>query len=109
MLELTAEQIAVLERLRDRGFQFVAYPLYASYVGVRKGGCAVLLAPVEGGAMRLFGEASYLVDGNLSVRVRRGGGAAYVWKQKSLEATPQREEELARFRTELEELLSPQA
>jgi len=109
MLELTAEQIAVLERLRDRGFQFVAYPLYASYVGVRKGNCASLLAPVEGGGMRLFGEASYLVDGNLSVRVLRGSQAAFVWKQKSLQATPQRDEELASFRAELEELLSPQA
>ena len=105
VLELTPPQIAVLQKLHDRGFQFVAFPLYASYVGVRKGNCATLLAAVEGGGMRVFGEPCYLVEGNLSVRVLRQGQAFFVWKQKSVRVTPERETELNRFSTEVHELL----
>jgi hypothetical protein len=105
VLELTPPQIAVLEKLHNRGFQFVAFPLYASYVGVRKGNCATLLAPVAGGGMRVFGEPSFLVESNLSVRVLREGKPFFVWKQNSLAATPEREDELRRFAAELGELL----
>jgi len=105
VLELTPQQVAALEKLHSRGFQFVAFPLYASYVGVRKGNCATLLAPVEGGGMRVFGEPCFLVDGNLSVRVKRHGQALYVWKQESLAVTPEREDELRRFSAEVRELL----
>jgi hypothetical protein len=105
VLELTPVQVAALEKLHSRGFQFVAFPLYASYVGVRKGNCATLLAPVEGGGMRVYGEPCFLVDGNLSVRVKRQEQVLYVWKQKSLAATPEREDELKRFSAEVRELL----
>lgn len=105
MLELTPQQIAVLQKLHERGFQFVAFPLYAGYVGVRKGNCATLLAAVEGGGMRVFGEPCYLVEGNLSVRVIRQGQAFFVWKQNAVPATSGREAELNRFSTEINELL----
>lgn len=107
VLELTPQQVAVLEKLHGRGFQFVAFPLYASYIGVRRGNCATLLAPVEGGGMRVFGEPCFLVEGNLSVRVKRQAQDCFVWKQKSLEVTPEREEELKRFSAEVRELLGP--
>jgi len=105
VLELTPKQVAALEKLHSRGFQFVAFPLYASYVGIRRGNCATLLAPVEGGGMRVFGEPCYLVEGNLSVRVKRHEQTFFVWKQKSLAATPERDEELERFSAEVRELL----
>lgn len=105
MLELTPQQLAILEKLRHRGFQFVAYPLYASHIGVRKGNCATLLTPVEGGGLRVFSEACYLVEGNLSVRVMRQGQAFFVWKQSAVPATPEREAELHRFSAEVYELL----
>lgn len=104
MPELTPEQLAVLERLRGRGFTFVAFPLYASKIGVRKGNCATLLDPVPGG-LRIFGEPSFLLSGNLSVRVTHGAEAQFVWKKEKLAATPERLEELRRFSEELEELL----
>jgi len=108
MMELTPEQIAVLERLHGRGFALVAFPLYASKVGVRKGDCAALLDPVPGG-LRAFGEPCYLVDGNLSVQVTQGGAKAFVWKTTRLGATPERLAELQAFREELEELLMASA
>ena len=72
MLELSPQQIAVLERLVAQGFQVVPFPPYANAVGLRKGNCAALVGPAEGGGMKLVAEPCYLVDGNLSVRVSRG-------------------------------------
>lgn len=107
MLELTPQQMAVLERLRQHGFSFAAFPLYASYIGVKKGNCAALLAAQNGATLRVYGEACYLVGGQMSVRVQRSGRELFVWKKHELAATPERREELARFRAELEELLLP--
>jgi len=104
LVELTPAQIAVLQRLAVRGFQGAAFPLYANAVGVRKGNCAALLAPVAGG-MKLVAEPSYLVDGNLSVRVTRGARNYFVWKKKQIEVTPERRAELERFAAGLNELL----
>lgn len=105
MLELTPQQIAVLERLVEKGFRPTAFPLYASHIGVRKENCAALLAPVDGGGMRVFGEPCYLLSGNLTVRVRRAGREWFVWKKTELEVTPERLAELTRFAEELVVLL----
>jgi len=109
VLELTPEHVVLLERLTARGFQVVSYPLYASAIGVRKGNCAALLRPVEGGRLQLFGKPSYLLEGNLTVRVARGGREWFVWKKKQIEVTPERMAELERFRSELAPLLDAEA
>lgn len=97
MLELTPQQIEVLERLRDAQFSFRSFPLYASYVAAVKGNCAVLLAPVPDGGMRIYGEPCYLVAGNMAVRTKRDGRDWFVWKKEQVEATPARLEELRQF------------
>jgi hypothetical protein len=104
-MELTPQQIAVLERLRGRSFQIVAFPMYASHVGVRKRNCAALLTPVEPGGFTLYGAPSYLIDGNFSVRVTSDGRDWLVWKKKKIEATPARLSELDAFTAELSEAL----
>ena len=105
MLELTPEQVALLERFAARGFQVVSFPLYASAIGVRKGNCAALFRPAKGGALELLGQPSYLLEGNLTVRTTRGGRRWFVWKKKQLEVTPERIAELRRFAEELAGLL----
>lgn len=106
MQELNETQLAVLERLRARGFQFMAFPLYEKKIGVRKGNCAALLDPADGG-IRVFAEPAYLVAGNLSVKVAVGAEEFFVWKQNKVPATQERREELERFERELGEILSP--
>lgn len=101
MLELTPQQTAVLERLPGAGFALVAFPLYERHVGVRKGNCAALLSPGAAGALEIFGEPCYLVEGHLSVQVRHDGREWFVWKQQQIEATPERLVELERFKEEL--------
>jgi hypothetical protein len=107
MNELSPQQIAVLERLMSRGFVGIAFPLYASTVGIRKGSCAALLDPVPSGGFRLYGEPCYLLDGNLSVRVSEKGTSWFVWKKQRLEATPERIAELEKFVAQLKMLLEP--
>jgi hypothetical protein len=105
VLELTPHQVALLEGLLMHEFRAIAFPLYASRIGVRKGNCAALLEPVAPDGLRVFGEPSWLVENNLSVRVTRGGKQWFVWKKKEAEATPDRLAELARFTAELSSLL----
>ena len=105
MPELTARHLKVLERLRERGFQWKAFPLYTACIGVVKGNCAALLAPLESAGMKILGEPCYLVAGNLSVRVTRGGQQWFVCKKNEVLVTPQRQAELERFAQELSDAL----
>jgi len=108
MPELTPEHIAALERLRNAGFSLAAFPMCANHVGVKRGNCAALLTPAVSGALELYGEPCYLVNGSLSVRVRRDGREWFVWKKAQIEATAGRIAEVARFRKELESALAIQ-
>jgi len=55
--------------------------------------------------MRLLAAPTYIVDGNLSVKLTRGQGEVFVWKKKEIEASAERLNELARFRQELTAIL----
>jgi hypothetical protein len=107
--ELTPHHTAALERLVARGFHLVAFPLYASAIGVRRDSCAALLVPVDGGALRLLGQPCYLIDGNLSVQVQRNGNSHFVWKNKSLPATSILLAQLSQFAQELQDALSAES
>ena len=109
MLELSPKQIRILENIAEHGFAIVAFPLYASAAGVRKGNCATLLTPILNGGMRLLGDPCWLVNGNLSARICRNDVDSFVWKKQEVEATPERLSEIATFRKELEDLLAEKA
>jgi hypothetical protein len=63
------------------------------------------LASLSGGAFQVFGDPTYLLSQNLSVRVAQGGKQWFVWKKQKLEATPALLEELRQFAIELAESL----
>ena len=106
-MELTPQQISILERLQKRDFQTIAFPMYPNHIGVRKGNCAALLALVPPGGFSVFGSPSYLIGGNISVSIHRDGRKWFVWKKERLEATPARLAELAQFISELTDCLLP--
>ncbi|HTU35655.1 MAG TPA: hypothetical protein VMF66_17760 [Candidatus Acidoferrum sp.] len=108
-MDLTRQQAETLQRLDAQGFQIVAFPMYASYIGVRKGDCAALLAPVPSGGFTVFGTPTCMVGDNLGARVKHGDGDFFVWKNEKLEATPQRTSELDQFSAELTATLNPSA
>jgi hypothetical protein len=109
MLELTPEQMKVLERAFEAGFRPVAIPPYESALCVHRGECAALLTAVPGGGLRLLAPPTFLVDGNLSVKLKRGNGEVFVWKKKELPATPERLSELEQFRQDLAKVLAEAA
>jgi hypothetical protein len=104
-LQLSPQQIATLQRLVAAGFHPIAIPPYESALCMRKGECAVVLTPVPNGGLKVLAPASYLVDGNFGVRLKRGNGEVFVWKKSEIPATPARLEELEAFRRELMEIL----
>ena len=105
MPELTPLQMKTLERLFAAGFRPIAIPPYENALCVRRGECAALLAPVANAGLRLLAAPTYIVDGNLSVKLKRGKGEVFVWKKKEIEATPERLKELENFRRELTSIL----
>jgi hypothetical protein len=106
MPELTPAHIAILERLVAQGFTPVAFPLYASAIGVRRGSFAALIMPAGDAALKVMGEPCYVVGSNLAVRTRRKGREVFVWKDKTIEVTPELHEELARFSSDLAVLMA---
>jgi hypothetical protein len=105
MIELTPQQMQTMERLFTAGFRPIAIPPYESALCLRRGECAAILSPVPNGGLKILAPASYLVDGNLGVRLKRGAGEVFVWKKKELPATRERLEELESFGRELRDIL----
>jgi len=83
----------------------MAIPPYETALCVRRGECAALLAPVANAGLRLLAAPTYIVDGNLSVKLKRGKGEVFVWKKREMDATPERLKELESFRRELTSIL----
>jgi len=108
MVEFTPQQMQTLERLFAAGFRPIAIPPYENALCVRRGECAAVLSPIPSGGLKLLAPPSYLVDGNLSVRLKRGAGEVFVWKKTELPATPERLQELELFRQELTDMLNLQ-
>jgi hypothetical protein len=107
-MDFSPQQLAILQRVHTAGFEIVAFPMYANYVGTRKGNCAALLAPSATSGFDIFGTPAYLIGGNFSVRVQRNGREFFVWKRESREVTPERRSELDTFAAELSQALLPQ-
>src|SRR6266446_9836837 len=105
MVELSPRQMQLMERLIAAGFRPIAIPPYESALCMRKGNCAALLAPVPNAGLKLLAPPSFLVEGNLSVKLKRGPGEVFVWKKQEVEATPEKLKELELFRRELTEIL----
>ena len=109
MAELSRRQMQVIERLTEAGLRPIAIPPYENALCMRKGNCVAALAPVPNGGLKLLAPPSYLVEGNFSVKLKRGSGEVFVWKKTEVNATPDRVRELESFRKELEEILESPA
>ena len=105
MVELSPRQMQVMQQLIAAGFRPIAIPPYESALCIRKGNCAAVLSPVPNGGLKLLAPPSFLVDGNLSVKLKRGDKEVFVWKKKELEATAEKLGELGNFKKELTDIL----
>ena len=105
MLELTQRQMQVLKDLFMAGFRPIAIPPYENALCVHRCECAAVLAPLENGGLRLLAPATFFVEGNLSVRLKKPAGDVFVWKKKEIPATEERLEQLEEFRMAMVEIL----
>ena len=106
-MDITPKQAALLERILSGGYELTAFPVYPNHIGIRRGNCAALLAPVVPDTFKVFAEPAYLVEGNLSARITLDGHDYFIWKKQRLEATPARRAELTSFTDDLAEALLP--
>jgi len=83
----------------------MAIPPYESALILRKGECVAVLGPVENGGLKLLVPVTILVDGNLSVKLKKSSGDVFVWKKKEVAATEEKLKELEAFRVELVNIL----
>ena len=109
MPELTPQQMKTLERLFEAGFRPIAIPPYESALCVRRRECAALLSAIPNAGLTLLAPPTYIVDGNLSVKLKRRNSEVFVWKKKEIEASPERLRELETFRRELASILNEAA
>src|SRR5260370_30451902 len=105
MPELPPRQMKIFERLFGAGFRPSAIPPYENALCVRRGECAAVLTPVPNGGLRMLAPATYIIDGNLGVKLKKGDREVFVWKKREVEATPERLKELEDFRRELTSIL----
>jgi hypothetical protein len=105
MVEFSPQQMQILERLFAAGFRPIAIPPYESALCLRRGECAAILSPIPNGGLKLLAPPSYMIDRNLSVRLKRGASEVFIWKKTELAATPERLQELELFRRDLTDLL----
>ncbi len=102
---LTPAQIARLESLLKAGFQFTTFEQFARYPAVEKAGFVVLM-DVSGDKVRQFGSVGYHLGNGIGVLIERPGGKAFVWKNESVEATPELLAAYENVKKELAEMLT---
>jgi hypothetical protein len=102
---LSPAQVARLENLLNAGFQFVTFEQFARYPAVEKAGFVALL-DISGEKVRQFGSVGYHLGNGIGVLIERAGGKAFVWKNKSAEATPELLATYESVKKELAELLA---
>ena len=97
-----------LQRIYQAGFEVQQLERYPRAVGVVRGNCIALLESAPGG-LRLVATPGWRMGDVIGVLVERDGRQVFQNKSNLVEATPERLSELARFRRELEQLLTPVA
>lgn len=102
---ITQAHLPRLQVLAAEGYELVSLPRFPGFVGAKKYDCAALLEPLEGGGLRQFSAAGYVIEGNISVLVEKGGEQWFVWKEHKVRATPELLDSIQRLEEELKQLL----
>jgi hypothetical protein len=97
-----------LQRIYLAGFELQTFDRYPKAIGVVKGNCIALLTPTPTG-LTTIGTPGWKMGEVLGVLTEVRGQKVFQAKSEIIEATPERLHELARFREELTQLLSPTA
>lgn len=104
-MDLNREQMAVLGKLHEAGFEFIQYDRFADFLGASKGDFVILLKPELAG-WETFGEAGYRFPGGIGVLVVDGEGKKFVYHEKSVRADDRLLADFEQFKLEIHRRLS---
>jgi hypothetical protein len=101
----SAEQ---LQRIYLAGFELQTFERYPNSIGVLRDGCIALLQSTPSG-LTLIGAPGWRMGEVLGVLVEKDGRQVFQAKSEVVEATAERLATLAKFRQDLEQLLTATA
>jgi hypothetical protein len=94
-----------LQQIYVAGFELKVFDRFPKCVGVVRDRCIALLVPSPDG-LQMLGTPGWLMGEAIGVLIETGGRKVFQAKQEIVEATPERLQELRRFREDLSRLLS---
>jgi hypothetical protein len=95
-----------LQQIYLAGFELRVFDRFPKCVGVVRDHCIAMLVPGVDG-LQMLGTPGWQMGEAIGVLVETGGRWVFQAKQEIVEATPERLEELRRFREDLGQLLKP--
>jgi len=97
-----------LQRLYLAGFELQTFDRYPNAIGVSRDGCIALLRSTPIG-LQLIGVPGWRMGEVLGVLVEKDGRKVFQAKSEIVEATPDRLSALAKFREDLDQMLTATA
>lgn len=97
-----------LQKLYLAGFDVQTFDRYPRSVGVLRDGCIAMLEVTPNG-LRMIGTPGWRMGEVMGVLTEVEGRQVFQAKAEVVEATPERLESLRKFRTDLEDQLTPLA
>jgi len=95
-----------LQRLYLAGFEFQTFERFPNSVGVIRGECIVLMMPTPQG-LQMIGTPGWRLGEVIGVLTEVNGQKVFQNKEQVVEATPERLEELERFRADVKAAMAP--
>jgi hypothetical protein len=97
-----------LQQLYLAGFDLQTFDRFPKAIGVIRDNCIAFLVPgLEG--LQIMGNVGWRMGESLGPLVERNGRKAFVHKQETLEATPERIATLEKFKSDLKAILKASA
>jgi|SRR5437868_1882841 len=94
-----------LQRIYLAGFELQTFERFPKAIGVTREGCIALVeASPEG--LKIVGTPGWRMGDVMGVLVEKDGRQVFQWKSETVDATAERLETLARFRSDLDKLLN---
>ena len=93
-----------LQQIYLAGFELKTFDRFPKCVGVVRDNCIALLVPGPDG-LQILGTPGWAIGEVIGVLTEVGGRKVFQAKQEIVEATPERLDQLRRFREDLAELL----
>ena len=96
---------AQLQRIYLAGFELQTFDRFPKCIGVVRDGCiAMLVSGVDG--LQILGSPGWHMGEAIGVLVEKNGRKVFQSKQEIVEATPERLDQLRKFKDELRDLLA---